>query len=186
MSSRFLAAGLAALILTSAVLANAPAPIFRPPVVVNSAEAKLVVQVDANAKKPILKVPATLVQKAPQPRPGGQALLDNPTLLVAGLALACAFVSGGFWLLRGKGGRATVAILAVAGLALAGGFLTADLRPPPLPPQLPAIALPAKVDLSGDVTIQVYASPLDQNIYLVLPGPADKAPGAAPPGAKPE
>jgi len=184
MSSRFLAAGLAALILTSAVLANG-APFPRPPVVVNSAEAKLVVQVDANAKKPILKVPSSLVQKAAQPRPGGQALLDNPTLLVAGLALACAFVSGGFWLLRGKGGRATVAILAVAGLALAGGFLVADLRPPPMPPQLPAIALPAKVDLSGDVTIQVYASPLDNNIYLIVPGPADKAPGAAP-GAKPE
>lgn len=190
MSSRYLSAGLATLLLASFALANA-APIPRP-VVNKSTDAKLVVQVDPAAKKPILKVPAALVAQGPggvqpggpPPRPG-QVLLENPMLLLSGLALTGAFVSGGFWILRGRAGKSVVMVLGLLAVGLASGSLFADLAIPPRPAPLKAINLPAQVGLSGDVTLQVYTDPFDRNLYLIVPGEkaAEKTP---PPGAKPE
>jgi hypothetical protein len=170
MSSRFLAAGLVVLFVASTVLANGiPFPRPQPPVA--TADAKLVVLTDANAKKPLLRVPVGLVTavKKEDPRPPrGQAMLNEPATLIAGLALAGAFVSGGFWLLRGKGGRTAAAIVCVGCLALAGGTAFADLLPPRPAPPLPAVNLPGKVMLSSDVTIVVVNTP-GNTIELVLP-----------------
>ncbi len=191
MSSRFLAAGLVALLLTSSALANVP-PFPQPPAVVQSAEAKLVVQVDARATKPVLKVPVALMgPKNPGPRPGDQTLLDNPSVLVVGVALTLAFVSGGFWVLRGRQGRTAAAILCIGCLTLAGGSLFADLIRPPVQPvaPLPAVLLPAKVGLSPNVTIQFYRHPADQNVYLIVPAEKGKEPttsSPAQPQPKPE
>lgn len=185
MSSRYLAAGLAALLLAVPVFANG-APFPRPPVNMTSAEAKLVVLVDANARKAVLRVPANLIAgKKEEPRPRGQALLGDPSTALAGLALFGAFVSGGFWLVRGKNKR-TAAILCVACLALAGSAAFADLLPP-RPPVLPPLVLPGKMQLAGDITIVTTNSP-GNVIELVVPGekPAPIKPGELPPPPRPE
>jgi hypothetical protein len=181
MSSRFLAAGLAALLLASPILANG-APFPRPPVQVTSADAKLVVLVDANAKKPLLRVPASLVTvKKEEPKREGGALLNNPATVIAGLALCAAFVSGGFWLLRGRGGRAAAVALCIACLALAGGTAFGDLIIP-RPPVLPVVQLPGNVKLSSDVTIVTHIGP-GNTIELIIPG--EKTDPAPKTGEKP-
>jgi hypothetical protein len=180
MSSRFLAAGLAALLLASPILANG-APPFRLPATLTSNDAKLVVHVDANAKKPVLRVPASLVTavKKEEPKREGGALLDNPATVIAGLALCAAFVSGGFWLLRGRGGRAAVVALCIACLALVGGTAFGDLILP-RPPVLPAVQLPGNVKLSSDVTIVTHNGP-GNTIELIIPAEkADPAPKTEP------
>lgn len=178
MSIRYLAAGLAVFLLVSLVQANGPPP---RPVVVLSSDAKLVVVVDPDIKKPILKIPHALVsmkKEAPGGKPEGQAM--NPlSLLISGISLTGAFICGGLWLMRSRNARAA-AVGFVVCLALAGGAVLADIPRPPV--RVPArIELPGNVPLTGDVTIQVVNNFFNNNVIeLVVPGEKPPMPGAAP------
>jgi hypothetical protein len=162
-------------------------------------EVKLLVQVDDKAKVARLQVPVNLLSDPPPgappapppPRRGADAgALGVPTI-VAGLALSLAVASGGLWLVRRRWGR-PLAILVVVSLFAAGtAAVWADLGPrplgprppppaPPVPAALPALKLPAGVELSDKLILE--SVPPDDHVTLIVPksaGAEEKRP--APP-----
>jgi len=146
------------LALAGDVRANGVPPPFR-----RGIEAKLVVQVDRNAKQPTLIIPSRFVGGGV---PGKRSDAGNLNTAVAGLALAGAFVSGGLWLTRRR--RHFVAAVAVlAFLGIGGGVLWADLLPPPGAGKVETVRLPANVRLTEKVTVRVV--PAGDTITLILP-----------------
>jgi hypothetical protein len=119
---------------------------------------KLVVEVNDDLKEARLQIPRGLLQGKGDPRKTDAGAL--PTI-VAGLALTLAFASGGFWLMRRGAGRGvTVALLALAVLALGATALWANA---PITTKdfkegtysLPAVPLPAGIQLSEKLTIEI-------------------------------
>lgn len=147
-------------------------------------EVQLVVQVDEKAKTARLQVPFNLFgQPAANPpgadlppRRGAEAgQLTVPTM-VAGMALTLAFASGGLWLARRRT-RRSLAILLVLSLFAAGtAAVWADLaprrggpkRPPqPVPPVLPALKLPAGVELPDKLVLEAVGA--GDRVTLIVP-----------------
>jgi hypothetical protein len=118
-------------------------------------KAKLVVEVDANAKEPRLIIPRSLAN----PPKKANAGLGLPTI-VAGVALTLGIVSAGFWFIRRGAGRSVAAgVVFVALFALGASAVYADLRPGPdpkprVPPAATGIKLPADVSLQEDILIE--------------------------------
>ena len=83
-------------------------------------------------------------------------MLETPTI-VAGLALALAFVSGGLWLVRRGRARAIAAVvLTLAALTFGATALFADIAKPPRPVPTPVtLALPVDVTFTGKVEIEL-------------------------------
>jgi hypothetical protein len=148
-------------------------------------EVPLVVQVDAKAKTARLQVPFNLLFGQPGANPPGAPAvpprgadagrLTVPTL-VAGVALTLAFASGGLWLARRRAGR-SLAILLVLSLFAAGtAAVWADLgprplgpvrRPQPVPPALPALKLPAGVELPDKLILEAVGA--GDRVTLIVP-----------------
>jgi hypothetical protein len=85
---------------------------------VGEREVRLVVVPSDAVKGVRLIIPQELVGKTTAPRPKGVGL-RLPTV-VAGVALAAAFVSGGLWLSRRVKGRHAAAVVLLAALVVAG------------------------------------------------------------------
>src|SRR2546425_838753 len=77
-------------------------------IVMGAREAEIVVEIDENSKEARLLVPVKFLV-GPRKRLGADA--GQVPTLIAGLALTCAFVSGGFWLVRRGRGRTLAALL---------------------------------------------------------------------------
>jgi hypothetical protein len=111
-------------------------------------KAKLVVEVDPNAKEPKLIIPRSL---ANQPKKA-DAGISVPTI-VAGVALTLGLVSAGFWFIRRGPGRSIAAGVVVVSLFVLGvSALYADVPVKPKPPA--TVKLPADVQLQEDVLIE--------------------------------
>lgn len=167
-----------------------PFPIA-PGVAFGSRNAEMVVEVDEKAKDTRLVIPSNLLI-IPQPRPGKLgADAGGIPLIVTGLALTCAFVSGGMWLVRRGRGRFLGGLLFVALLTAGTSVVTADLiRPinpkPPVKENTLPVQLPANIQLTGKVLLEIV--PTGDKIRLVVPKGAAPAKGEKKPeeGAKPE
>ena len=102
---------------------------------------------------------------------GSEAAVFTMPTVVAGLALTLAFVSGGFWLVRrgrGPGRTAAAIVLALALTGFGASVVWADIPRPPrprTPVQLP-LALPAGVQLSENLVLDVVAK--DEPFTLVV------------------
>jgi hypothetical protein len=136
--------------------------------------AKLVVEVDPNAKEPRLVVPVALLGATPKDGPKDKETaflgLGLPTIVV-GLALSLAFVSGGFWLVRrGRGRTAAAVVLALALLTAAATAVWADVPIGPRPkPKNDPVALPAGVTLSDKITVVAdNAAAADAPVRLII------------------
>jgi hypothetical protein len=145
----------ALLVAASTVWANAAPMPPNPPLVKGPQNVKLVVEVDENAKAPRLEIPQNLITlqlRRGAPGPGADAGPRVPTT-IAGLALAGAFVSGGFWLTRRN---RTIATIALAFLVV-GGTLMADIRVQPKPaPKTTPLTLPANLAIASDkLTLEI-------------------------------
>jgi hypothetical protein len=194
---RSILAGLPVLLLCAAPAARAdiaprPNP-FGPPVVQPglrlppAQKVSLVVEVDEKAKDTRLRIPVNLLTQNPAlqpvqpglPRRGADAgRLGLPTI-VAGMALALALASGGLWLARRGAGRYLIILLVLSLFAAGTAAVWADLgprplgpRPPPRPvpppqPALPQLTLPAGVELSDKVIIEIV--PPARHLTLVVP-----------------
>ncbi len=150
-----------------------PNPVL-PVIVPGVRNAELVVEVDDKAKDTRLVIPANLLI-APQPRPGKVgADAGNLPLIVTGLALTCAFVSGGLWLVRRGRGRNVIGFLVVGAILVAGTSAALANVPAFRPPPPPAVKenttpvkLPANVQLTGKVVLEIV--PAGNKIRLVVP-----------------
>lgn len=154
--------------------ANGPRPPLPPPVnpmLLGARNAELVVEVDENARDARLQIPMKLLAAPPRPVKLGADGGRIPTL-VAGLALTCAFVSGGFWLVRRGRSRTLAAVLTLTLLAAGTTAVVADIavpkpvKPPVLNPTTP-VALPADIKLSGKVVLEVVQ--FGDKIKLIVP-----------------
>ena len=119
------------------VQANGGRPPFQvgPVVVPGSRNADMVVEVDEKGQEHAPRDPDQFADHSPSP--AGQAGADAGTisLIVTGLALTCAFVSGGMWLVCRGRGRFLGGLLFVALLTAGTSVVTADLVPiKPRPP----------------------------------------------------
>jgi hypothetical protein len=114
-------------------------------------KAKLVVEVDPNAKQPRLVIPTALAS----PPKRADAGVGLPTI-VAGVALTLAVVSAGFWFVRRGPGRSIAAALVIVGLFAFGvSALYADIRvDPPPKPAAKTVQLPADVQLTEDLVVE--------------------------------
>ncbi len=168
---------LAAVVLFCAVAevkANGARPPFpiNPGVVFGSRNADMVVEVDEKANNTRLVIPSNLL-RIPQPRPGRLgADAGGLPLLITGIALTCAFVSGGMWLVRRGRGRTLAGLLLLGALLTAGtSAVMADLLPnrarPPVKENTTPIQLPANVQLTGKVILEIV--PAGDKIRLVVP-----------------
>ena len=162
-----------------------PEPIPQPVVGRGGREVKLVIQVDDKAKDARLQVPLDLIFGTPNP-PAGPAPLPRrgadagplglPTI-IAGLALSLAVASGGLWLARRRWGRPTAMVLVLSLFAAGSAAVWADLGPrprgpvprpaPPVKPALPALKLPAGIQLSEKVILEIV--PQEDHLTLIVP-----------------
>jgi hypothetical protein len=155
-----------------------------PPILVVPRAVKVTVEVDENAKDARLVIPQNLLAPA-QPRLRGA--LDRVPMIVAGLALTCAFVSGGFWLVRrGKAGTKTISALLLSWLVITGSVVWANEAPPPQPKKPEPLKLPANVKITGKIIFEVVAQKGDSvklivnKDMIVKDGKAEKAPEEKP------
>jgi hypothetical protein len=129
---------------SAAVRGNTPPP-RDPPA---AQKAKLVVEVDPNAKEPKLFIPRSLANMPKKADAG----ISVPTI-VAGVALTLGLVSAGFWFIRRGPGRSIAASVVVVSLFVLGvSALYADVPVKPKPPA--TVKLPADVLLQEDVLIE--------------------------------
>ncbi len=168
-------AALVLLAIPAVVWANRALPPPPPAGPLNKApqSVKFVVVVDDSVKEPRLEVPANLLL-APDARRGDAA--PAVPVIVVGLALAGAFVSGGLWLSK-RGRIATSLVVALGLFALGGSALIADIAVPKTKPTT-ELKLPAGVELPAKVTLLVTEK--GDAIKLIVPS------GAVLKGAKPE
>jgi hypothetical protein len=137
---------------------------------------KVSVEVDENAKDARLVIPQNLLVPA---RPRLRGALDQVPMIVAGLALTCAFVTGGFWLVRrGKAGTRRVSTLLICWLAIAGTAVWANEAPPPAPKKAEPLKLPATVKITGKIILEVVPRG-DKVVLIVNKDMLVKAPGEA-------
>jgi hypothetical protein len=128
-------------------------------------KAKVVVEEDANAKVIKVVVPSNMVVK--QAGPLGFGAADKLPILMGGLALTAAFASAGFWLVKKNRGAAGLALL--VSLTLFGvGALQADIARPPQPAKTTPVALPADVNLTGEIQFEV-APGVGDTIRIITP-----------------
>jgi hypothetical protein len=154
----FLAALLLALVLVGGVGANPIVPPDpknplpkTPPPKVGPQVVKVEIEADPRVRMPTLVVPTALVDETP--KKGADAGPLKPVLV--GVALACAFVTAGFWLLRGgRGARVAAAVTLLVAALLAGAAVQANVAAPPLPIK---VELPAGVKFSGEIIIEYSA-----------------------------
>jgi hypothetical protein len=137
---------------------------------VGEREVRLVV-VPSDAEKGVrLIIPQGLVGKTTAPRPKG-VVLRLPTV-VAGVALAAAFVSGCLWLSRRAKGRHAAAVVLLAALVVAGcGPQANDSGPKADSSKIPApgdnvLTLPVDVTLSATVTLDL--EPAGDYVRLIV------------------
>jgi hypothetical protein len=144
---------------------------------------KLVVEEDANAKVNKVIVPAGMVVNQGNIRGFGAA--DKLPVLMGGLALTAAFASAGFWLVKKNRGAAGLALL--ASLTLFGvGALQADIARPPQPARTTPVALPADVNLTGEIQFEVVPGVGDTIRIITPPRPkVEKQPELRQPELKP-
>jgi hypothetical protein len=155
--------------------ANVPADLRRPglpppvfpgnPVQIGARNAEIVVEMDNQAKEARLQIPVGLLTGG-KPRLGADAG-QIPTV-IAGLALTCTFVSGGFWLVRRGRGRTFAAMLLGLSVAVCAASLSADIAVKPKPKKDPAetVALPAGIQISGKIVLEVV--PNGNKIKLIV------------------
>lgn len=196
---RFAVAALAVLGVHAEAFADlAPPPRAGATVKRTPTEAKLEVVVRKDVKKPTLMIPEKFVVTNAGFGPGrGGFGMNTVPMVVGGVALTLAFVSGGFWLVRRTSGKTIAMLISVSLLTAAGSALWADIpspfprprpRPGPAPfppgPQQNVVAMPANVVLPEDVVIQIV--PRGDKITLIIPGnvpiggPGLPGPGTAP------
>lgn len=140
-----------------------------PPPPVATHKVKLVVLTGDNLKEAHLRIPQNLLPAAKTEKSSETSLLGLPTV-IAGLALTLAFVSGGLWLARrGRGpGRATPAVvLALSLFALGASVVWADIPRPPRHAPEPPIPLPAGIQLSENMVLDILPEKGD-TITLVV------------------
>jgi hypothetical protein len=159
-------------------------------------EVKLAVQVDDKAKTARLQVPLNLMLGRPggfppgafppggipqrgsivPARRGADAGRFAAPTMVGGVALALAFGSGGLWLVRRRGGRYLAMFLALSLFTAGTAAVWADLQqggrgpigpPQPATPPLPALKLPAGVELSDKLLIEMV--PTGDRVTLIVP-----------------
>ena len=133
-----------------------------PPVGVGVRGAELIVEIDEAAKGPRLQIPVKLLN-AQQRKDAGAGRL--PTM-IAGLALTCAFVSGGFWLVRrGRARMLGGLLVGLSMLAVTGSaVMTASEAPPP---RTTPVKLPADLEFQGKIVLEIV--PTGDKIKLVVP-----------------
>jgi hypothetical protein len=153
------------LLIAATASANfAPPP---PPLVRGPRPAKLVIEVDEQARVPRLEIPEKLLA-AQAAQPGEKRGDAGPQLpmTVAGVALAGAFVSGGLWLTRRN---RTVAGVAMAFL-LVGGAAIADVGVKPRPaPKPTGVTLPANLKIASDKLTLVVTREGGDTVTLIVP-----------------
>jgi hypothetical protein len=179
----------AALLLSSAasVQANGGIPPFPPPpppnvALIGARNVEVVVEMDNQAKQARLQIPMNLLGGG-RPRLGADA--GHFPTLIAGLALTCAFVSGGFWMVRRGRGRTFAAVMLGASLLVGAASVSADLPIPPKPKQDPvAVTLPANIMISGQIVLEVV--PKGDKIKLIVPKGAVQEPEKPKPEEKKE
>ena len=128
--------------------------------------AELAVEIDPHGKVARLQVPINLLGGNVKRRADAGQL---PTL-IAGVALTCAFVSGGFWLVRRGRARTLAAVLLTLSLLAAVGSVAADFGPRPkkeLPPAHTPVELPAGILLTKKLVIEVV--PAGTKVKLIVP-----------------
>lgn len=137
----------------------------QPGVALGARNAELVVEIDDKIKDAKLQIPVGLLT-AGKPRVGADA--GRVPMIIAGLALTCAFVSGGFWLVRRGRGRTLAALLLGVSVLVASSAVFADIavRPPPPKEALPPVALPANIQLSGKLVLEIV--PNGTKIKLIV------------------
>jgi hypothetical protein len=152
---------------TSQVYGNgAPFPRPQPAIRIGAQEAKIAVEIDEKAKVARLQIPAQMLIGV-KGRPGAGAGLDRVPMVIAGLALTCALVSGGFWLVRRGNGNYLASIgLGLSLLVLGTSAALADLGPrPPKPlPTIP-VKLPTNIEINGNLIMEVT---LGDTIKLIV------------------
>lgn len=153
-----------ALVLASRAGANPVVPKDPPKVPAPAAGPNVVpveVEIAGFARQVTVIVPVGLLQQPP--RKGADAGPLHPAII--GLALAGAFITGGFWLVRGgRGTRSAVAGLLLLGAVVAGSFVQANFAPPPRP--IP-VALPAGLTIPNQMAIEL--SPTAKTIKFIVP-----------------
>jgi hypothetical protein len=135
---------------------------------VGSRNAELVVEIDPQAKTARLQIPINLVGGRGNRRTSDAGGIPA---LVAGLALSCAIVSGGFWLVRRGRGRALAAVLFYLSLLATVGSVSANIGPGPrpkkdLPPPNIPVQLPAGIQLSNKIIVEVV--PFGTKLRLII------------------
>jgi hypothetical protein len=158
---------------TTEVYGNrAPPPRPQPGIQIGTQDAKIAVEIDEKAKVARLQIPAQLLTGG-KGRPGAGAGLDRVPMVIAGLALTCAFVSGGFWLVRRGRGNVLAALgLGLSLLAFGASAALADLGPKPIgpkpPPPVPLVPvkLPANIEINGNLTLEII--PAGDTLKLIV------------------
>jgi hypothetical protein len=143
-----------------------------PGVMLGSRNVEITVEVDEKAKDTRLVIPSNVLVM-PQPLPGklGADAGGLPPI-VTGVALTCAFVSGGMWLVRRGRGRLLGGLL-IAGLLVAGtSMVSANFGPiKPKPPVVKEntvpVQLPANVQITGKLVLEIV--PNGDKIRLIVP-----------------
>jgi hypothetical protein len=139
-----------------------------------SSEQQLVVTTDASIKQARLRIPASALRPgAPGAAPGprSDAGMSPARTVVAGIALTAAIAVSGLLLVRGRGARGRMLLLAalVASAGVLLSLASADVPRPPRPAPTP-ISIPM-----GGLKMPVVVEIVDEGpIQLTLPADASK------------
>jgi hypothetical protein len=147
---------------------------------IGAREVKLVVEVDDRATDARLIIPAGLLTDTKKRADAGWGW----PMIMAGVALTAALVSGGLWLVRRGARKAAAVVLVVALLAFGGSLLYADVAVKP-PPKPTPVTLPAGLTLSDKLVLEVAEK--GDDVKLVVPSAMlIKTPKPKPEEKKPE
>ena len=154
----------------SAARADIAAP--PPPLPVATHKVKLVVLTGDNLREAHLRIPQNLLPAEKTEKGSEASLLGLPTV-IAGLALTLAFVSGGFWLVRrgrGPGRTAAAVVLAASLFGLGASVVWADIPRPPRTAHQSPVLLPAGVQLSENMVVEILPEKGDVITLVVNKG----------------
>jgi hypothetical protein len=176
-----LAALVAALLLANSAIANEAVPPdvkpkAPPTIKVGNQIVKIEVESDNRIRQPVLTIPTALVQEE-SPRKGADAGPLHPAII--GLALTCAFVTGGLWMVRGRKAARTAAVAGLLAVVVLFAGLSVQANAPS--PVIAKVSLPVGVTLHDEMVISF--SPDAKVVTLRVPaGDLIKLAPPTPPG----